>query len=114
MERTKIESIARVCHEANKAYCESIDDLSQESWEISPKWQRESAINGVNYHLSGDRTPEQSHESWLKEKTEQGWVYGGIKDVVAKTHPCCIPYDQLPEPQKAKDRLFGAIVKALT
>ncbi len=105
--------IASVCHEANRAYCASIGDASQPSWADAPDWQKNSAINGVNFHMAGGKTPEQSHESWLAEKEATGWVYGKLKDPIAKTHPCCVPYDQLPENQKAKDRLFLAIVEAL-
>jgi len=31
----------------------------------------------------------------------------------AKTHPDLVPFDQLPEHEKQKDRLFLAIVRAL-
>ncbi|WP_217706289.1 hypothetical protein [Paenalkalicoccus suaedae] len=67
-----IELIAKVCHSVNKAYCESINDFSQVDWEDAPEWQVDSAINGVKYHLENDVTPEQSHESWLKQKTRRG------------------------------------------
>ncbi len=108
------EKIAQVCHEANRAYCETIGDLSQQPWDISPGWQRDSAIEGVTKHLYGEITsPEQSHESWLKHKVDDGWVYGEHKDAVLKTHPCCVPYGDLPPLQRRKDHLFAAIVGAL-
>ncbi len=44
-----IESIAKICHEANRAYCATIGDASQLPWEESPDWQRQSAINGVKF-----------------------------------------------------------------
>lgn len=50
----------------------------------------------------------------MKEKVDAGWVFGEIKDADAKTHPCIVPYDELPEFQKKKDHLFIAIVKALS
>jgi hypothetical protein len=40
-------------------------------------------------------------------------VYGEVKDAVAKTHPCMVPYDDLPEFQRKKDALFLAIVRVL-
>ena len=65
-------------------------------------------------HLANpDATPEQSHESWLEQKIADGWVYGAVKDPDAKTHPCCVPYEELPVEQKAKDYLFRAVVHAL-
>ncbi len=107
------EQIAQVCHEANKAYCEGIGDDSQQSWGAASKWQRESAVNGVKAHAEGGLTPEQSHESWLKEKLADNWSYGPVKDPEKKLHPCMVPYAELPQEQKMKDKLFGAICAAL-
>lgn len=105
----KIEQIAALCHEVNRAYCASVGDNSQQSWDDAPEWQRESAVNGVKFHLENETTPEDSHISWMKEKVDSGWVYGEIKDSVKKTHPCIVPYNQLPQVQRGKDYLFKAI-----
>lgn len=106
----KVWNIARICHEANRAYCFSIGDTSQLPWPDAPEWQKDSAFKGVEFHLSGERTPEESHESWLAEKKAQGWKYGPMKNVDAKEHPCFLPYSELPEAQQVKDKLFSAIV----
>jgi hypothetical protein len=109
-----IEMIARTCHEVNRAYCIGLGDLSQLPWDQAPDWQRESVRNGVRFHIANPgSSPAASHENWLKEKIEQGWVYGPVKDAEAKTHPCCLPYEDLPEAQKTKDRLFIAVVGSL-
>lgn len=102
--------IAKTCHEVNRAYCLSIGDTSQPKWEDAPQWQRDSAIKGVEFHLNNETTPEQSHESWLKEKIDNGWVYGERKDAEKKTHPCIVPYEDLPKEQQVKDYLFKAVV----
>lgn len=102
--------IAKICHEVNRAYCLSIGDKSQVSWENAPLWQKESAINGVKFDLENHRTPEENHKNWLKEKKKDGWVYGEIKDAEKKTHPCMVPYNKLPNEQKTKDYLFKAVV----
>lgn len=108
------EEIARIAHEVNRAYCQSLGDNSQKSWLSAPSWQRSSAINGVEFHLNNpDADPEQSHINWLKGKEADGWQYGPIKDDVAKTHPCFMPYNQLPQEQRSKDYLFRGIVHAL-
>lgn len=44
------------------------------------------------------------HEAWAKGRRSEGWVYGPRKDSIAKTTPCLVPYDQLPEEEKAYDR----------
>ena len=105
-----VEQIARLCHEVNRAYCQSIGDDSQPAWEAAPNWQRESAINGVRFHLENDVTPEQSHENWMREKAAAGWTYGPVKDPEKKQHPCMVPYAELPLEQRTKDYLFKAVV----
>lgn len=108
---TRNELLARIAHETNRAYCQSIGDNSQPPWEQAPEWQRDSAIAGVAGALS-DYTPEQSHESWLEHKRADGWVYGPTKDPSRKQHPCMVPYADLPPEQRAKDALFTGVVRA--
>jgi RyR domain len=107
--------IARICHQANKAYCESLGDRSQLDWEAAPEWQRQSALNGVLFRTECPNTGGYagSHENWLKEKVADGWIYGEVKDVEAKKHPCMVEWSELPKAQQFKDRLFCAIVDAL-
>ena len=107
------EQIAKTAHEVNRVFCESIGDNSQPVWEDAPQWQKESAINGVKYHMENkDTTPEDSHINWMKEKLKDGWVYGEIKDPEKKTHPCLVDYSDLPKNQQTKDHLFIAVVKS--
>lgn len=73
---------------------------------------RPSARMGVDLHTMGNFGPEASHLSWMKQKLEEGWVYGEVKDPEAKTHPCLVPFDQLPREQQAKDFIFRAVVHA--
>lgn len=105
--------IAQVVHEANRAYCQTLGDGSQVSWDEAPEWQKESAVNGVHGIVSGLITkPEQSHESWLAEKARTGWKYGPVKNAETKEHPCFVPYAELPPEQQVKDAIFFAIVRA--
>lgn len=107
--------IAEVAHEVNRAYCWALGDVSQKPWAEAPDWQRTSAVNGVNFHLTNpDAGPDHSHAEWLAEKEAAGWKYGPVKDEAKKEHPCFVPYDQLPSDQKAKDYIFQAVVHALS
>ncbi len=109
------EKIAKVCHEVNKAYCEALGDESQPSWEDAPEWQKKSAVAGVEFHCQNpEASPSASHESWLEEKTEAGWVYGEVKDPEKKTHPCCVPFEELPPIQQAKDFIFRQVVHSVS
>ena len=105
--------IAKICHEANKAYCEGIGDNSQKNWNNAPDWQKKSAEDGVRFNLENPDAPASAvHDSWLDSKRKDGWVYGKYKDAQKKTHPCILPYEELPDNQKRKDKLFKCIVNA--
>ena len=111
---TEIVDIAKVCHEANKAWCEVYNDYSQKSWDDAEQWQRDSAIKGVEFALNNpDAGHDAQHNAWMKDKLENGWQYGDFKDSVLKLHPCLVPFEQLPVFQQKKDALFLAIVNAL-
>ena len=107
------EVIARTAHEVNRAYCEALGDTSQPAWEDAPEWQRTSARLGVALHLGADVGPEASHESWMKQKLAEGWVYGPVKRPNLKEHPCIVPFSDLPKEQQAKDFIFRAVVHAM-
>lgn len=113
MNEIDLTQIAKVCHNVNKAYCESIGDFSQPKWEDAPEWQKESALSGVKYHLENpDSKPCDSHNNWLKDKKADGWVYGEVKDPAKKEHPCMVSYEELPKEQQTKDALFIAVVRS--
>lgn len=44
------------------------------------------------------------HEVWAQKRIEQGWTYGNERSDALKQHPCLIPYEELPEVEKAYDR----------
>ena len=44
------------------------------------------------------------HEVWAQSRMKQGWTYGEERNDVLKQHPCLVPYDELPEVEKAYDR----------
>lgn len=108
-----IEDICKAVHTINKIYCEAAGDFSQTEWEDCPDWQKESARNGVDAVMNGCDSSRGSHESWLKQKIDEGWKYGPEKNAEKKEHPCCVPYDELPVYQRAKDSIFLAVVKGL-
>ncbi|MGL4556373.1 MAG: RyR domain-containing protein [Afipia sp.] len=105
-----VEAIAKTCHQANKSYCESRGDVSQVDWERAPEWQKDSAIKGVLFHLSGNHGPEASHNSWLKQKREDGWKFGAVKNPEKKEHPSFRPFHELAPEEQFKDILFSGIV----
>lgn len=44
------------------------------------------------------------HEVWAQSRISQGWTYGPERNDTLKHHPCLVPYEDLPEVEKAYDR----------
>lgn len=44
------------------------------------------------------------HEVWAESRLSQGWTLGPKRSDELKTHPCLIPYEDLPEVEKQYDR----------
>ena len=54
------------------------------------------------------------HENWAQQRISEGWTYGEARDDINKTTPCLVPYEELPEIEKAYDRLTaGQTLKAI-
>ena len=109
----KISALAKIVHEANRAFCEVTGDTSLVPWAETPEEIRESAIAGVKAIMEDETiTPKELHDEWVKNKAAEGWVYGEEKDEEKKTHPCLVDYKLLPVPQRFKDSLFLSIVRS--
>lgn len=104
----QIDGVARICHEANSAYCLLVGDPALLHWDALEESYRESSRTGVRAAHAGN-TPAQLHASWMKERLAQGWTLGAL-DRELKRHPNLVPYPQLPPAQRTKDALFLAIV----
>lgn len=105
--RVNVVGIALVCYNINSVYCRLIGDTPRD-WEEC----KNSVISGVEKALAG-ATPEALHDAWCEFQRADGWVHGETKDPLAKTHPCLVPYDQLPVEQRNKDQFFLAVVDSL-
>lgn len=110
------EDIARVVHAANRELqIVQGDPVPSPPWDDAPDYQARQAIAGVQEVMRDPGlTAEQSHELWAGRMRADGWTYGEVKDAERKTHPTLLPFSELPAEQQLKDRLFIAIVRALT
>ncbi len=106
-----LDKIARVVHEANRAWCAATGNHSQPEWDKAALLQRETTIKGVQCALLGPSVKE-LHDSWMAEKAATGWKHGPVKDADKKEHPALVPWSQLPPEERMKDYLFLAIVDA--
>jgi hypothetical protein len=110
---TVLEAV-RTAHNVNKVICEFLGDTSQVDWYDAPQAIKDSAMAGVQEVLDNPEiTSEGLHNKWMGFKKSQGYVYGEVKDDAQKTHPCMIPYSDLPKEQQLKDKVFRTVVLSL-
>ena len=66
--------------------------------------EEENAVRAsLELHL--ESYAETEHLGWEEQKRMEGWVYGPPpKDGIKRTHPLLVPYAELPEAEKEKDR----------
>ena len=55
----------------------------------------------------------QIHEVWIKSKVAAGWRYGPVRDDGKKIHPMLIPYAELSESERDKDRVIARSIAAI-
>ena len=109
-----IEAAAEAAHEVNRAYCAAIGDISHLSWLQTPEEIKQSVRAGVRLIIDrGTTGPEQQHQAWLDHYKAKGWRWGPVKDAGKKQHPCLLPWAELPLWQRAKDQIFGHVVRAV-
>jgi serine phosphatase RsbU (regulator of sigma subunit) len=53
------------------------------------------------------------HIRWSWDKRLNGWTYNNVKDETCKTHPGLIPYSDLPDSEKEKDRELVRLIPSL-
>lgn len=51
-----------------------------------------------------EKIAENVHEVWSQSRIAEGWRYGESRDDAKKETPCLVPYDELPEEERAYDR----------
>lgn len=110
----EIEACAHAAHEANRAYSLTLGDESHKPWHKAPEWQKETARAAVLAVAANDKlTAEQSHEAWVNHKLLNGWQRSETKDTKKKTHPCLVPWKELPRAQQSKDTMFLAVIRSM-
>lgn len=106
-------AVARLCHEANRAFTRYVGDPVAPVWDDLDEQRQRSCLAGVLFTIKNpDAGDAASHESWMKQRLADGWQHGPIIDSDARTHPNLVPFDELSRDQKFKDRLFRTIVLA--
>jgi len=108
-------AIAKTCHEATRAYCETNGDFSHKSWDDVPDWQQDIVIRYVLFILDNPTdTARDLHQKWVEDLEAQGWAWGKTIDPANKLHPDLLDHDLLPIEQRTKDNVLRAIVGTLS
>lgn len=107
--------IAFVAHAANDALRELLGEQTKGEFRWLSTEVQDRVVNGVlNALADPDLTPEVSHLAWMEAMQEDGWTHGPEEDLEAKKHPNLVAWERLTVEQQAKDRLFLAVVRALS
>ena len=83
-------------------------------FDMDPDYRRSIEDAVLEEMRNPTKEPDESHKKWLKARSDDGWVYGPVKNQAKKEHPCMVPYEELPEVQQYKDILFVTMVALLT
>lgn len=106
-----VNTIARVVHEAVRAYQSALGEPIVPPWDDAG-WMQDSSREAVEFALRNP-TPGAQHEAWVQAKKRDGWVHGPVKDEREKTHPSLRPFEELSETERTKDALIIAIVAGM-
>ncbi len=88
------------------------DPCPDQPWDTLSASAREGYVSSVRYAMKG-YSPRRQHDEWMGYRQKQGWRHGPVKNEVEKTHPCLVPYNDLPASEQLKDKLFLSIVSVL-
>lgn len=58
-----------------------------------------------------DLTPQEAHRIWMIGKLNNGWTHGKEFCDEKKTHPCIVPFEELPPIERLKDELWITLIK---
>ncbi len=78
--------------------------------------QVKKGFRPIALHLNEDEIETMSmveHIRWSWDKRLNGWTYSNVKDEANKTHPGLIPYNDLPDSEKEKDRELVRLIPSL-
>jgi len=64
--------------------------------------ERSHAESVLKFHE--DLLAEAEHDGWMKWHLDNGWSQADVRDDASQLHNLLIPYSELPEKQKAKDK----------
>jgi hypothetical protein len=76
--------------------------LSVARYIMIPARSNEPAFNFPGDDL--EMLAEAEHKRWMQSKLDEGWAYAPKMDRAKKLHNCLVPWENLPDKEKEKDR----------
>lgn len=96
--------LAEQYREANRAQVADIPSkLAFLGYELSVG----GGIKPHDMEIPADKLEELSkreHDRWMADRIRQGWTFGAVRDNASRFHPSLIPWSDLGEEEKQKDR----------
>jgi class 3 adenylate cyclase/tetratricopeptide (TPR) repeat protein len=90
--------------DANRAQVADIPNkLRQLGYDLAPgHGLPASAIEKTDAQI--EEAAIREHDRWMKDRIRHGWTYAPVRDNLRKLNPLLVPWDQLSEVEKQKDR----------
>ena len=106
----KTNSIARVCYEASKAYCEANGDYSHVSWDEAAGSTTGGLVKAIQFYIQNPSAgAARVHDILVKEMLEAGWRSGPRMSHLKKEDPFLVPFSELSRIQKVRNRIIFSI-----
>lgn len=92
--------------ESNRRFADSVAEVVQElGGQLAPLRSMTGRAPALEAPDVLERLARDEHDRWMTALHTDGWRHApGPKDPIAKTHPLLVPWSQLPEPEREKDR----------
>jgi voltage-gated potassium channel Kch len=98
------EELPEEYREANRGQADDIArKIRRAGWEIMPMAEWDAPLFAITAGEM-ETLAEEEHLRWMGERTASGWTFGETRDDERKRHPSLVPWADLPEAEKDKDR----------
>ncbi len=99
---TEVEAIAAAWRQVSPVGSFTITTNPTQSQKLNQSMNQLSIPND-EYQMLCLQLAKVRHDGWMREKGSEGWRYGPVLNLQAKTHPLMRPWDDLPEQYKDVD-----------
>lgn len=100
---------SRFVYEAARIAAEAANaPIIPEPWDYREEPFKVQFRHCISIQCSDERCtdPRELHERWKSAYFDMGWAFGPERDVLRKTHPDLVSYDDLGQLERDKDGVF--------